>query len=762
MDVARFLPVVLVLAACSGKSPPPPEIETPRPPPGEVAGSGSAPSSDVANVPPPDPREAALSMAVLELLENEHLLRKPIDDTVSRAAFETYIDRLDPTKLFLLRSDRDALGRYADKIDDELRAGTLDLAHDGMKVFVRRVDEVSKIVAELLAKPFDHTDKEFLELDPKKLEPPATDADLRDRWRRRLELEVLERVAQMEDRLAAQAKAKAEAAKAKTKTNGKTKAKAGSGSATNDDEDDSDDIHMPLAKIPPTREGREAKARTDLAKMYAGRFARMRNPAPLDAASDVINAVTAVLDPHTDYLPPADKANFDIRMTGTLEGIGAVLRERDHYIEITSLVPGGASWRDGRLGVGDLILAVQQAGKSPVDTVDMRIDDVVKMIRGPKGTVVRLRVQKPTGVEKTIAITRDVVMIEEAYARGAVLKKPRQPAYGYIHLPSFYGGRAPGQRTAAGDIAKLLNDMKKRKLAGAIIDIRGNGGGLLGDAVDITGELIDKGPVVQVQDSRGKRRVHSDDTPGELFDKPVIVLVDRFSASASEILAGALQDYHRAVIVGTGAQTHGKGTVQKLADLDRMTGGRIELGVVKITIEQFFRVSGASTQLEGVKPDIQLPDPAAYIETGERTLDHAIAWSAIDPAPHVDWKPKWTLPLLVKRSASRVAKDPLLSKIGAATAVLEARRKDTRVPLEITAWEKRRKAQRDALDAASPDLKSAPARFKVTSIDDGTPPPPPRPDGKPDDRLQKWREGLARDPWVNECVDILDDMRLRK
>ncbi len=746
--MARFSLVLLAITACSAKAPPP-EIEKPG---GTVPDPGSPP----ANAPPvaaasADPREVALSAAVLELFESEHLLRKKIDDSVSRAAFDTYVDRLDPTKLFLLRSDRDSLTRHADKIDDELRSGSLDLAHDGARIYAARVVVVDKLVQELLAKPFDHTDVEFIELDPKKIEPAANEADLRDRWRRRLELEVLERVSQMESRLTPPPK------DPKKPGTGSGSAK-GTGSGSADDPDD-DDKAMPAAQIPPTPEGRDTKARGDLAKMYSGRFARLRISGPLDAAADVINAVASVLDPHTTYLPPADKANFDIRMTGSLEGIGAVLRERDHYIEVSDLVPGGASWRNGKLQVGDLILAVQQDGKDAIDVVDMRIDDVVKMIRGPKGTIVRLKVQKPTGVEDTIAITRDKVVIEESYARGAILSRPNQPTYGYIHLPSFYGGRQVGQRTAAGDIGKLLAEMKTRKVAGVVIDIRGNGGGLLGESVDITGHLIDAGPVVQVQDSRGKRKVHADDKRGVEFDKPVIVLVDRFSASASEILAAALQDYGRAIIVGAGKQTHGKGTVQTLADLDQATGGKVELGVLKITIEQFFRVNGGSTQLEGVKPDIVLPDPSGHIESGERELEHAIPWSQIDPAPHGNWPVTWKLDVLAAKSAVRVAKHPVLAKIAAATKVLKARRDDTRIPLARPAWEQRRKDQKAALEAASPDLKAQPPRLTVKTLDDGTVPLPPGPNGKPDDRLARWRENLSRDPWVDECVDILGDIK---
>jgi carboxyl-terminal processing protease len=745
---ARFrkhLVAAVLIAACTSKAPPP-EIEPPRPIRTDLAGDqGVAPR-------PPDPREAALAATIVQLLESEHLLRRKIDDVVSRAAFDTYIDRLDPTKLFLLRSDRDGLARHADKIDDELRSGSLDLAHDGARVYAQRVAVVDKLVQELLSKPFDHTDAEFTELDPKKMEPAASETELRDRWRKRLELEILERVAQMEARLAPP---KPDPTKAGSgSANG-----SANGSASPKPDDDDDEKSMPVANIPKTAEGRDSKARDDLAKMYSGRFARLRTPGPLDAAADVINAVASVLDPHTTYLPPADKANFDIRMTGSLEGIGAVLRERDHYIEVSDLVPGGASWRHGGIQSGDLILAVQQDGKDPVDVVDMRIDEVVKMIRGKKGTVVRLRLRKATGVEETVSITRDVVVIEEAYARGAVLSRQNGTQYGYIHLPSFYGGRGAGQRTAAGDVGKLLAEMKKRKVAGVILDIRSNGGGLLGDAVDITGHLIDAGPVVQVQDSRGKREVHADDHRGVEYDKPVIVLVDRFSASASEILAGALQDYNRAIIVGTGP-THGKGTVQTIADLDRATGGKIELGVVKITIQQFFRVNGSSTQREGVAPDILLPDPAGHVETGERELEHAIAWSQIDPSPHGNWPATWKKDALARQSGARVAKHPVLAKIAAATKILKARRQDTRIPLARPVWEQRRKDQRAALDAASPDLKNAPIRLTVKTIDDGTPPPPPPPNGgKVDDRLGKWRDNLARDPWVDECVEILNDMK---
>ncbi|HET7504802.1 MAG TPA: carboxy terminal-processing peptidase [Kofleriaceae bacterium] len=794
------LGLIAALVACSAK--PTPAGEAPRPTPEVQAAQAAQSATAPAPVPPPDPREAALSAAMVQLLEQEHLLRKPIDDELSHAAFDTYMDRLDASKMFLLRKDRDALARFSDKIDDELRSGSLELAHEGARIFVSRVEVVEKLVAELLAAPFDHTDEEWIELDPKKVEVAATEDELRDRWRRRLELEVLQRVSQMEARLAAEktradADPSGEAGKAGKKKPGAGKAakadkaddkKLGAGKApgtrrappghalpdpaparpddtpsgppgtpgTLDDSDGDDPAPMPVAKIPPTPEGRDAKVRADLAKSYAARFARLRHPGQFDPASDLINAVTSSIDPHTNYLPPADKANFDIRMSGSLEGIGALLREHDDYVEIVEIVPGGASWRQGGLAPGDLILSVASEGQDPVDTTDMRLDDVVKLIRGPKGTVVHLRVQKPTGAQKSVSITRDVIVVEDSYARGAVVNRKGQPAIGYIHLPSFYGGRGAGQRTSAKDVRRLIHELKDKKVAGILLDIRSNGGGLLGDAIEMTGALIDHGPVVQVQDNRGRRETLSDTSRGTDYDGPVVVLVDRFSASASEILAGALQDYHRAVIVGTGP-THGKGTVQTLADLDRMTGGKIDLGVLKITIQQFFRVSGSSTQREGVTPDIVLPDPAGHIETGERQLEHAIPWSQVPPAEHDLWMAPWKVSALAERSAARVAKQPVLAKMAVLTQLLRANRNDTRIPLARPAWEAHRKQEQAALEAVTPDLKNEAAKLTVKTLDDATP-IAPGPGGNTDDRMTRWRDNLARDPWVEECVNILGDM----
>ena len=682
----------------------------------------------------PDPRERLLTEAVLNLLETEHLRHPNIDDALAREAFRAYVGRLDIDKMFLLRSDCDALVVHADRVDDELRSGSLTLAHEGASVFAARVAVVEKLVAELLAAPFNQMDSEFIEIDGAKLEPAETAAELRDRWRRRLELEVLERVAAM--------------------TASPEPATASSGGAVSPAPGDG-----PVAQVPATAEGREAKARGDLGKAYASRFARLRAPAPLGAVADVINAVTSVLDPHTTYLPPADSANLDISTSGSLEGIGAVLREHDHDIEVAEVLPGGASWRNGGLAPGDLILSVaQDDGKDGVEVADMPIDDVVKMIRGKKGTVVKLRIRKLTGDETTIAITRDVLVLEEAHAHGAVLSRQGLAPFGYIYLPSFYGGQGSGGRTASADVRDLLREMKRRRIGGVVLDIRGNGGGLIDEAVDMTGLLVDRGPVVTAQDGEGRREVYVDDVAGSVYDGRVIVLVDRFSASASEILAGALQDYHRAVVVGT-ATTHGKGTVQARADLDRAAGKAADLGSLKLTIQQFFRVSGASTQLVGVTPDVLLPDPNSYFPaTSERSLDHAIPFSRIEPVAHDDWHATWKADTLVAQSGRRVSQSATFAKVAGSTALLRQRRDDTLIPLARDAWEARRKEQKGALEMAEPHLDQGPPRFLVAAVGDKGATVAPRPGGTADDRGARWRDGLAHDPWIEECLFILRDM----
>ncbi|RYZ62477.1 MAG: tail-specific protease, partial [Proteobacteria bacterium] len=417
--------------------------------------------------------------------------------------------------------------------------------------------------------------------------------------------------------------------------------------------------------------------------------------------------------PHTTYMAPAEEANFDIAMSGTLEGIGASLGEQDHYVVVHDLVPGGASWQQGKLEVGDLILAVAQENKDPVEVTDLPIDKVVQMIRGPKGTVVVLTVKKADGHIETISITRDIIRIEATYARGAILKvgaDKKKESVGYVFLPGFYGdvgasAKAKGSRNATDDVRAILTSLQTKKVGSVVLDLRGNGGGLLTHARDISGLFIDQGPVVQTKDSDGAIEVLSDTDPSVAFTGQVVVLVDRFSASAAEILAGALQDYERAVVVGTSA-THGKGTVQAVIDLDRVKPGNADpLGLYKITVAEYFRVSGGSTQLKGVTPDVLLPDPTSFIDSGERTLFHAIPWSTIAAAPFKKTPHTWRVAELQSASNTRTQANAELANVRAFGKILGERKDKTVEPLEHDTWQAAKKAEKAELEAVDPKRK---------------------------------------------------------
>ena len=696
-----------------------------------------------------DPRERLLAMLVTRLLESDHLLARKIDDEISSKAFARYLEQLDPGKMYLLQGDVDRLRAYERLMDDEMHDSRLELARDGAALLVERVAVVDRMVAKVLSKPLDFTAGETIETDADKQGYCADDAELETRWRKTLEFQVMVRVVRMQE--IAQAHAAAGAAAPPTAP-----------------AVDAGPPGRPEEPIPTTDAEREAKARTDVAKTYVGRFARLADVDPIDGPAMFLNAITTVYDPHTNYLAPRAKENFDITMSGSLEGIGAVLSEDDHYINVLEIVPGGASWRQGKLHAGDLILAVAQQGQEPVDVGDMPIGKVVEMVRGPKDTIVTLTVQKPTGEVETIAITRDVVQIETAYARGAILSGSGN-AVGYIYLPSFYGNTRsePGEtpeRSCTDDVRLLLEVFHERGVGGVILDLRGNGGGLLTDAQEMSGLFIERGPIVQTRGANGETEVLRDDDAEIWFGGEVIVLVDSGSASASEILAAALQDYGRAVIVGTGP-THGKGTVQVLLDLNRFVPDDLPLGLgtLKLTRSQFFRINGGSTQWRGVIPDVVLPDPSAYIDSGERHLPNSIPWSEVEPLRYERWsKSTWKLPDLVANSEKRQAAQAAFSLLAKRNELLRARSDQSIYPLEPAAYVARRDADRAELEAVTPDLAEGPPRFSVRSVAYGTATPsqPGEPDGAAvaAEREKRWGDNLARDPWVQETLFVLDDM----
>ncbi|MBX3217365.1 MAG: carboxy terminal-processing peptidase [Labilithrix sp.] len=693
-----------------------------------------------------DPREPLLANAASSLLAREHVRARSIDDAVSKEAFQRFTEELDSGKLFLLASDVQKLARFEQEMDDELRAGDLTLGRKGVALLASRRRVVADVIARTLSAPLDFSANESIETDPKKRVFCKSEEELAARWRGMLKLQVLERMQQLEDILERRAHPKPDA---KPVDADDARREAASEKA--------------LGDIPTTFEGRRDKVQKEIATRYATQFTRLGTADKLEAAQTFINALNAVFDPHTSYLPPAEEEDFDIALTGRLEGIGATLREQDHYILVHDLVPGGAAWQQGKLEVGDLIQAVAQEGKDPVDVMDMPIGKVVSMIRGPKGTVVVLTVKKPDDSIKTVSITRDVVRIEATYARGAILKTKTNGDVGYVHLPGFYGessrAKKPGERNATDNVRAILTQLTKKGVKSLVFDLRGNGGGLLTHARDISGLFIKEGPVVQTKDGKGAIDVLRDTDPSVAFDGSVVVLVDRFCASAAEIVAGALQDYERAVVVGSSA-THGKGTVQAVLDLDRTV--RLQapqgdpLGLYKITIQEYFRVSGGSTQLKGIVPDVLLPDPTSFVESGERTLFHAIPWSTIAPAPFTKVPHGWKTADLASASAARTSANADLATVMKFGKLMEARKDKTVRPLARDAWQaehKRMKAELDALDPKKNEPKPLMAVVPLAAQE------APAADPRTQKRLDQWKDTLARDLWVDESTRILGDMK---
>ncbi|MDB4943279.1 MAG: Tail-specific protease precursor [Labilithrix sp.] len=732
--------VLLFVLLLSCRSPHGTDAGIASPPSASSASDAARPiDSELADM-PRDAREAVLASAATALLGHEHVRARSIDDSVSKEAFQRFIDSLDPGKQFLLESDVQKLARFETDMDDELRAGDLVLGRKAAALLSTRRRLVADVVARLLATPLDFTAKESIETDPKKRAFCKTEEELAARWRGVIKLQVLERTQELEDTLERRAHPKPDA-KPVDPDDAKREAAA----------------EKSLGEIPTTFEARRDKVQKELATRLATQFTRLASVDKLEPAESFINAVNAAFDPHTNYLPPAEEAELGIALTGRLEGIGATLREQEHYILVNDLVPGGAAWQQGKLEVGDLIQSVAQDGKEPVDVMDMPIGKVVSMIRGPKGTVVVLTVKKPDGTLKTISITRDVVRIEASYARGAILKTKENGDVGYVHLPGFYGeSRKPGERNATDDMRTILTQLTKKGVTSLVFDLRGNGGGLLTHARDIAGLFVKEGAVVQTKDGKGAVEVLRDKDPSVAFSGNVVVLVDRFCASAAEIVAGALQDYERAVVVGTSA-THGKGTVQAVIDLDQQTRSQGEpLGLYKVTIQEYFRVSGGSTQLKGVVPDVLLPDPTSFVDSGERTLPHAIPWSTIPAVTFTKSPHAWKVADLAAASTARTKANADLTTVTKFAAIMEARKDQTSKPLERAAWQadyKRAKADLDALDPKKREQKGlmevAPLATQEASSQD------PRMQRQ----LERWKDGIARDLWVDETTRVLGDMK---
>src|SRR5210317_1106349 len=667
-----------------------------------------------------DPNKDKLLLEIISyVLERGHYSPKEIDDAFSENVYMDYLNNLDGQHRFFLQSDINSFQSYKYKIDDQIKSAELTFFDLTYKKLTERMSQVQGFYKELLDQPFDFTKKEEIDLDFETAPYASNTSELKKIWRKRFKLNALQNFSSKK-------------------------------------EDESKQAAKDSTFTVSTDEALEIQAREDIKENMGYLFENFNELKRKDWFSIYVNSIVVQFDPHTFYLAPSDKERFDTSMSGKFEGIGARLNKRNQVIKIVEIISGGPVWRDELLEIGDAILKVGQEGEEPVDISGMVLDDAVKLIKGPKGTRVYLTVKRVDGTVEVVPVTRDVVVLEETYARSSLIKDATG-TYGLIELPKFYiNFQDYNERNAATDVKKELEQLKEKKVKGIILDLRNNGGGSLKTVVDMTGYFIDKGPIVQVKSTGGRKEVLKDEDPGIVWEGPLVVLVNEFSASASEILAAALQDYKRAIIVGS-KQTFGKGTVQNVVDLNRMiTGGTYgDLGALKITTDKFYRINGGSTQLEGVKSDIVFPDRYAYVEMGEKDQDNPLAWDRITPANYKPYSSMNNYKYSLERSKKRLEENPMVSLIDEQALWVEKQQNDFSYFLDYESFKTERETKKE-YSKRFKKLSEYEATYEFQWLPEAGAKEAPNEDTI--EKRERGAEALKKDIYISEAVEILKDL----
>ncbi|WP_188051367.1 carboxy terminal-processing peptidase [Flavobacterium sp. GP15] len=670
-----------------------------------------------------DPEKDKLLLELLTfVIEKQHYNPAAIDDNFSKGIYKDYIEALDPSKRFFLQSDINEFSKYEYQLDDQLINKDLTFFNLTYARLVQRMNESTKIYKSILSKPFDYTTDETINIDYDKAPYPKDAAELNDKWRKQIKLSTLSSLVD---------KQKIEQDKKKNDPSYKVK---------------SYDVL-------------EKETRDISGKSLDEYFGFIKDLNRNDWFSVYINSITARFDPHTNYFAPEEKARFDVSISGKLEGIGARLQKKNDFTEITELISGGPAWRGKLLEAGDLIMKVGQGNKEAVEVIGMRLDDVVKKIKGPKGSEVRLTVKKVDGTIKVISIVRDIVEIEETYAKSSIVNK-NGLKYGVIYLPKFYidfvnkNGRDAGK-----DIALEVDRLKKAGVNGIVLDVRDDGGGSLSTVVDIAGLFIEQGPIVQIKSAGRKKEVLYDRDPKIEWDGPLVIMVNGFSASASEILAAAIQDYKRGIIIGS-KQTYGKGTVQNVFDLNEFVRSSLvgDLGALKTTTQKFYRINGGSTQIEGVRSDIVMPDRYAYLKMGERDIDNAMPWDKIDKADYNEWSNNNNFSQAIVNSKNRILSNSQFQLIEENAKWIDNRSKENVYNLNINKFksaqaeiEEKAKKYKPLSDYKNNLIFTSLPYEKVIMNNDVT----------LKEKRDRWHEALSKDIYVEEALNVLDDLQTK-
>ncbi len=661
-------------------------------------------------------------------LSSVHYTKSLLDKDFSQKVYDLYIKSLDYKKVYLLKDDIKQFDKYRSKLNEEIKETRFDFFDLSVDIINKRIKETESIYQEILEKPFDFDKNESIETDPEKMDFPKDEKERYERWRKILKYQTM---LKLDDLMTIQENAVK----------------------------DKDTSYKVLEFSELEIKARE-KIRNDYKELYRRLYLYQLDENAL--LSNYLNAYTGSFDPHSEYMPPKDKANFDIRMSGQLEGIGAQLQELNGYIKVARIVPGTPSWKQGILKAGDIILKVAQGDGEPLSIVDMRIDDAIQYIRGKKGTEVRLTVKKPDGSIIVIPIIRDVVVLDDTYAKSAIIKLDgSKKRYGYINLPEFYVdfNNRNGRRCAT-DIGIEIEKLKREDIDGIVMDLRNNGGGSLQDVVEMAGLFIKDGPIVQVKSRLDQPFILSDRDSRLQYDGDLLIMVNTLSASASEILAAAMQDYGRAVIVGT-PTTYGKGTVQQIINLDEVVNNSYSefkpFGALRVTTQKFYRINGGATQLKGVIPDIILPDIYGAIEIGEKENDNAMQWDEIVPA----FFNKWQLPIenmnqLKELSKERVAKNKTFSLVQENSDRLKSQSEISQYTLVLKDYHLQQLKLNEEAKKFDKMLE-ANTKLVVNSLTDDM--ANYAGDSTKISSAMVWIKEIAKDAYVEEAAYILQDMK---
>ncbi|EGD33636.1 MULTISPECIES: carboxy terminal-processing peptidase [unclassified Capnocytophaga] len=664
-------------------------------------------------------REKLLMEIIQYMISRGHYDQQPLDDAYSKRVFKGYLQYLDPQKRYFIQSDINEFKKNETKMDDDLKKMDVSFFTLTYNRLRQRMEEADKLSQELLKESYEFSKKESVDLDYENIPYTKDKKGLRERWRKLIKYSILSNLV----------------IKQKEEQHKKEK-----------DSKYTEKSYKELKK----------EATETTRKAFEEMFVSYKDLTEEDWFGIYLNSYVEATDSHSSYLAPDIKERFDLDISGKFEGIGAVLQKKSDGIRISDIIMGGPVWKGKLLEVGDLILKVGQGTKDPVDVIGMRLKDAVKLIKGKKGTEVRLTVKRVDGSIQVIPIIRDVVEIEETFAKSALIKD-KEHTYGIIDLPSFYiNFNDTRERNSASDMALEIAKLKKQNIDGLIVDLRNNGGGSLAKVVEIAGLFIKEGPVVQVRDANGNIQVLRDTDRAIQWDKPLIILINELSASASEILAAAMQDYKRAIILGS-KQSYGKGTVQELIDLNReiRNSSLGDLGAIKLTRQKFYRVNGGSTQLKGVNSDIVIPDRYQYIKVGERELENPMSWDEITKADYTPWTENRNFAQAIANSKKRIEANSLFKLIDENARWVQKQRDENTYSLQYDTY-KKQVEESEAMIKKFKELTEYKSPLHFSSLPSDEEKAKSNEDVKI--RLDRWHENLQKDIYVEEAVSVLDDL----